>query len=57
MWHGNDLVPDVPAAIPWVLAWQHPGELKRFGRAALPVSNIADHLMPGILRDAAQLAG
>ncbi len=55
MHHGQDLVPDVPAPVPWVMEWQHPAEVRGFGVAAYPFPNVADHLLPGILRDAAQL--
>jgi hypothetical protein len=54
MHHGNDLVPDVPDIV--LMDWQHPAPEHRFGKAAYPFPNISDHLMPGILRDAAQLA-
>lgn len=51
MWHGNDLVPDLPVTLPGVFDWQHAGPPARFGKAALPVPNLEDHAIAGIVAD------
>ena len=50
MKHGNDVVPDLPPSMPG-LDWQHPGPVTQFGKAWLPIPNIEDHLIAGIIED------
>lgn len=48
--HGNDLVPMLPLIIPFE-NWQHPTKLIQFGTAKLPVLNIEDHSIFGVISD------
>jgi len=50
MWHGEDIVPTVPLALPF-MGWRHPVALERFGRPFLPFPNITDHMMVNIIAD------
>ena len=50
MWHGNDIVPDVPPS--WEhFTWQHAGKPEKFGNASSSEPNIEDHFIENIIKD------
>jgi len=47
MWHGEDIVPTVPLALPF-MEWRHPIALERFGKSS---NAITDHMLVNIIAD------